>query len=388
MSRSIAFSLFFLAVFLQSGTYGLTFLLPELFTAFEANEKDVGAMLAITTLVTLATVYYAGHLSDLLGRMNTLGLSGFSTAIALTLYSTAKGIGLTLILASILIGFGWGLMYTLAPVVLTRLSSSSNRVQVFSFYSVFLMSGFGLSPVLASWMISKGFNIMDAFQLVAVLCIISGMLFVFLRASIENHSCDEAPNVRSRLSLSIIATIFRSPAWLPVVMVFLGACVFAGLNNFQTSIARTEGLDYADYFLAYTITTVLCRIFFAGFSGGKSPYRLIGVLQGVMCASALLFLFINGTLWIYITCAILFGVGYGASYPLLAAMAANDADEDLVPQTLQLFALTYFIGIFGFPYVAGWLIVDFSIPTLIIAVAMLAAVEATLALSRAGKTTR
>ena len=65
--------MFFLAVFLQSGTYGLTFLLPELFTAFEANEKDVGAMLAVTTLVTIITVYYSGHLSDLLGRMSTLG---------------------------------------------------------------------------------------------------------------------------------------------------------------------------------------------------------------------------------------------------------------------------------------------------------------------------
>ncbi len=380
--------MFFLAVFLQSGTYGLTFLLPELFTAFEANEKDVGAMLAVTTLVTIITVYYSGHLSDLLGRMSTLGLSGFSTAIALFLFSTAKGIGFALVVASALIGFGWGLMYTLAPVVLTRLSSSTNRVQVFSFYSVFLMSGFGLSPVFASWMTSRGFSITDAFQVVAVLCMLSGILFIFLKVPIESHAHAEEPNVRSRLSFSIIASIFRSRAWLPVVMVFLGASVFAGLNNFQTSIAKAEELNYADYFLAYTITTVLCRIFFAGLSGGKSPYLLIGLLQSVMCASALLFLFINGTPWIYITCAILFGIGYGASYPILAAMAANDANEDLIPQTLQLFALSYFIGIFGFPYVAGWLIVDFSIPTLIVVVAILAAIEATMAILRSRKMMR
>jgi len=168
-------------------------------------------------------------------------------------------------------------------------------------------------------------------------------------------------------------------------MVFLGASVFAGLNNFQTSIAKAEGLDYADYFLAYTITTVLCRIAFAKFSGGPSPYFVIAALQYVMCASALLFLFISGSQWIYIACAVLFGVGYGASYPILAAMAANDADEGLVPQTLQLFALTYFIGIFGFPYIAGWLIVGFSIPVLLVVVGLLAAIEATMALRRAAK---
>ena len=69
----------------------------------------------------------------------------------------------------------------------------------------------------------------------------------------------------------------------------------------------------------------------------------------------------------------------------LAAMAANDADEGLVPQTLQLFALTYFIGIFGFPYIAGWLIVGFSIPVLLVVVGLLAAIEATMALRRAAK---
>ena len=382
MSRPIVLALFFLAVFLQSGTYGLTFLLPELFAGFDANEKDVGKALLITTGVTLTTVYFSGHLSDLLGRMVTLGLSGFTIAVALMLYSVAESIGASLILASALIGFGWGLMYTLAPVVLTRLSGASNRVQVFSLYSVFVMSGFGLSPVFAAWMEVRGFSIRDAFQVVAVCCVLSGSLFLLLRIPIERHALAEAPNTRSRLSLFAVAAIFRSRGWLPVTMVLLGASVFAGLNNFQTSIAKAEGLDYADYFLAYTITTVICRVAFAGYNGGASPYRMIAGLQYVMAASALLFLIVDGSQWIYIACAILFGVGYGASYPILAAMAANDADEHLVPQTLQLFALTYFIGIFGFPYVAGWLIVDFNIPVLLIVVALLAAIEATMALIR------
>ena len=47
MSRPIVLALFFLAVFLQSGTYGLTFLLPELFAGFDANEKDVGKALLL-----------------------------------------------------------------------------------------------------------------------------------------------------------------------------------------------------------------------------------------------------------------------------------------------------------------------------------------------------
>ncbi|MEM7256313.1 MAG: MFS transporter, partial [Pseudomonadota bacterium] len=331
------------------------------------------------------TVYYSGHLSDLLGRMRTLGLSGYAIAVALFLYSSANDIGLSLMMASAFIGFGWGLMYTLAPVVLTRICSAERRVQIFSLYAVFLMSGFGLSPVFASWMTSNGHSITAAFQVIAVLCAISGTLFLLLKGPVNHHAVAEAPNARSRLSPGSVWAILQSRAWLPVVMVYLGASVFAGLNNFQTSIARAEGLNYADYFLTYTITTVICRFLFAGLSGGKSPYRLIGILQTIMCLSALLFLFINGNQSTYIACAILFGIGYGASYPILAAMAANDAQEDLLPQTLQLFSLTYFIGIFGFPYVAGWLIVDFSISVLIMVVALLAAIEAAMALVRSAK---
>ena len=302
--------------------------------------------------------------------------------MGLLLYAYASGIGLAALMASGLIGFGWGLMYTLAPVVLTRLVNSEARVQMFSLYAVFLMAGFGLSPVFASWLTTRGFGIADAFKLVAVFCAISGSIFLLLSRPTQRHAVINTPDNRSKLSLSAVVGVFRSSAWLPVVMVCLGASVFAGVNNFQTVIAESEGLNYADYFLVYTITTIICRVAFARFKGGASPYRVIGVLQTFMCFGVLLFLFINGSQAVYIACAILFAVGYGASYPVLAAMAANDANEELVPQTLQLFSLTYFIGIFGFPFIAGWLIVDFSISTLLLCVAILAAIEASMAFGR------
>lgn len=95
-----------------------------------------------------------------------------------------------------------------------------------------------------------------------------------------------------------------------------------------------------------------------GFRGGNNPYRTIALLQYVMCLSIALFIFSGASLALYLVVAALFGVGYGVSYPIPVAMAANDAREDLSAQTLQVFALTYFIGIFGFPLIAGWMIVE------------------------------
>ena len=381
-SRLVVLALYFLGIFLQAGTYGLTFMLPKLFADFGADEKDVGRMLAVTAVTTLVSVYYSGHLSDRLGRMPTLGLSGLAIAIALFLFGWAKGLGPALVVASALLGFGWSLFYTLGPVVLTRVTEPGERVRYFSLLSVFVMAGFGLSPVMASAMENAGLSISDAFFVMSVVCLASGALFLALTVPIRGLSLDTQQEPRSSLTASTVRRVLTSRGLVPVVMVCLGASIFAGMNNFQTVFAEAQGLNYSDFFLAYTITVVICRVLLTGFSGGGAPYAMIAALQYVMCASIVLFMFIDSSQPLYILVAVLFGIGYGASYPVLAAMAANDADDDLVPQTLQLFALTYFIGIFGFPFLAGWLIVEMSVPFLLIGIAILAAIEATMAAQR------
>ena len=364
MNRFLTFSVFLLAISLQAGAYGLTFMLPRLFESFGGNEKDVGLMLLITTGSTLLAVYYSGHLSDWFGRVMTLALACLFIAAALLLYAFASEIGTMTILASLSIGAGWGLTYALGPVVLTRLVLPDERVRYFAMHSVVVMAGFGLSPVMASQIIGAGGVMADAFLITAVLCTVSAALFLLLIRPIRDHAINPGSEASSRLSVRNIGTILSSRALLSILMVCLGASVFAGMNNFQTVFADARGLDYADYFLAYTTTVVVCRIALAKFKGGERPYLTIAALQYVMAASVLLFLFTGSHQPAYVVVAVLFGVGYGASYPILAAMAANDADEVLVPQTLQLFALTYFIGIFGFPLIAGSMIVEVGIAPL------------------------
>ncbi len=383
MSRFLMFTLFLIAVMLQGGAYGLTFMLPRLFDGFGADEKTVGAMLMITTVATLLSVYFYGHLSDRVGRVGALSLACISIAATLVFFGVASSVGAMLVIASMLLGWGWGITYALGPVVLTRLVTADERVRYFALNSVFLMAGFGLSPVMASKIEAAGGTVSDAFYITAGLCLISAALFFLLIRPVRAHSVNPGPEATSRLSIGVVGGIFRSTARIPVIMVFLGASVFAGMNNFQTVFADDRGLNYADFFLYYTITVVIFRIALARFKGGSNPYLTIAVLQYIMAGSVLLFLYLGNNQALYVLFAVLFGIGYGASYPILAAMAANDADEALVPQTLQLFALTYFIGIFGFPLVAGWLIVDVGTGALLVLVIAMVAIEATMAVFRA-----
>jgi len=383
MSRTITFAMYFLAIFLQAGAYGLTFMLPRLFAEFGASEKVVGAMLFITAVSTIVTVYFSGHISDKFGRVRTLAIACIAIALALFLYGYVSSVGIVLVVASINLGFGWGLTYSLGPIVLTRLVSAAERVRFFTLLSIFVMAGFGLSPVFASVLEGFGYPIQTAFYLIASLCLISAVLFFMLIQPIKRHALNPAPERSSRITLSTLRQVLKSRALLPVIMVCLGASVFAGLNNFQTVFADARGLNYATFFFVYTLTVVFFRLVLVKFKGGTNPYLTIAVLQYVMAASVVLFIFSGDSIPLYIAVAILFGLGYGASYPILVAMAANDAEEHLGPQTLQIFALTYFIGIFAFPLLVGWMIVEFGPTQVLVFVAVLAIIEATMALRRA-----
>ncbi|WVX47586.1 hypothetical protein ROLI_006570 [Roseobacter fucihabitans] len=382
ISRFLLFFLYFLAIFLQAGAYGLTFMLPRLFDSFGANEKIVGWMLLVTTVATIVTVYFSGHLSDLFGRLRTLAGACIAISVSLYLYGSLEVVGIWLVTASLLLGFGWGLTYSLGPIVLTRLVRADERVRFFTLISVFVMMGFGLSPVLASVLEGAGYSVRDAFYVTATLCIISATLFFFLDDPIKTHAINPRPEAPSRITLNALSGVVASRSLLPIVMICIGASVFAGMINFQTVFADARGLDYANFFLTYTITVVIFRLVLARFKGGQNPYRTIALLQYVMGLSIVVFIFSGAIFPLYLMVAFLFGIGYGISYPILVAMAANDAREDLGAQTLQLFALTYFVGIFGFPLIAGWMIVEVGTRPLLIVIAILAMMEATLALRR------
>ena len=383
MSRSLTFAMYFLAIFLQAGAYGLTFMLPRLFAEFGASEKVVGAMLFVTAIATIVTVYFSGHISDKFGRVRALGIACIAIAVSLFLYGYVSSVGLGLLVASISLGFGWGLTYSLGPIVLTRLVSSEERVRFFTLLSIFVMAGFGLSPVFASVLEGFGYPVQTVFYLTSILCVISAILFFILIKPIKVHALNPASERSSRITLSALRQVLKSRAILPVIMVCMGASVFAGMNNFQTVFADDRGLNYATFFFVYTLTVVFFRLVLVKFKGGNNPYLTIAMLQYVMAASVVLFIVSGDSIPLYISVAILFGLGYGASYPILVAMAANDAEEHLGPQTLQIFALTYFIGIFGFPLLVGFGMVEFGYTPVLVFLAILAFIEASMALRRA-----
>ncbi|MEP1198239.1 MFS transporter [Tateyamaria sp.] len=367
---------FMAACAMQSATYGLTFLLPELFAQIGGTTADVGSVLSVTALTTLAVVMFLGEATKRIGVMAPLAASGVICALSLILFARAASIDAMVYFAGGLLGLGWGLFYVLGPIALAQVLKPDQRVTQFTWLSTFVMAGIGVGPIIGYLVGAK-----LGFFLVSAACLICSASFAALTPHHRNLRVTRA-DVENDLSFRSATQVMTSRAWRPIVMVGLGASVFAAVLNFQTVYADANGLSYAVFFLVYTVTVIIGRLVMARFIGTHAPYGVISFLMAVMTAAVLVLLNQSSNMIVYIVASTLFGIGYGVAYPIVKAMAANDARPELTAATLQMFGLSYFVGVFGFPFVAGVVITTAGIPALLIIAALLSCVEGGLAYAR------
>ena len=302
MSFRVFSVLFMAASLLQSVTYGLTFLLPELFASIGGSTADVGSVLGITAVTTLGVVWLLGKITKRIGVMPPLALSGVLCAVSLTMFALATEVDGTVYLAGSFLGLGWGLFYVLGPIALAQVLPPERRVVQFTWLSAFVMTGIGCGPI-----IGFGIGIEATFYLVTAFCLICSAIFTFLVSRQAGLRVADVA-VEDDLSLRSAIPALRSPAWRPIVMVGLGASVFAAVSNFQTVYAETSGLNYSTFFLFYTATVIVGRLSMARLIGSRAPYGVIAALMSIMLAAILILLIQSPNNLVYILASILFGL--------------------------------------------------------------------------------
>jgi MFS family permease len=371
-----------MASFFCGGGYGATFLLPVLFEGFGAGTELVGIVLGAAAISTLLTVAYAGHISDLIGRAPSVGLSGLLLAAANAGFALSGGDAAVLIVAGIVAGIGWGLFYCLSAIILAVLVEPSSRARMFLVSHACLMAGIGSAPLLAPFMESMGAPLALAFLLVAAGTTFSGLALFAIAPAIRREEGVRKVEGVARLSLRAMRLILASEARFPIIMVGLGACVFAGFHAYQTVIAEAAGVDYAYFFSIYALTVVSFRVVLAVTAPKVPLYLASAWLLAAMTAGSALFLVLGGSLVLYALAAFLLGIGYGIAYALIKAIVANEAPEGLAPQAMQLFNLSYFVGVFAFPGLGGLIIAEFGAMTFVAIMAVLALIECAIAIQR------
>lgn len=385
MRASHAYFLFVGSLF-TAGGYGATFLLTEHFRAMGGSEIDTSTTLGGAMVGTLIGVPLVGWYAKKLKAARMGAMGAVSVAVGYGLLSLLHTLTPLIALAGFFLGIGWGIFYLAAPMALSERVSDQDRGFWFTRFGAFQMAGIGFSPIIATALVRQlGFTTSGTFGLIAGATLFAAVLLLIFE-SLSPHT--QATNAQNGNWVRALPTLLSSRAVYPILMVGLGACVFSGMLTFQSSLVRGTDLAAGTYFAVYAITVVVARFILAPIISRADGDRVAVLLLALMILGIVTAFGLGFGLIVQIASAILLGLGYGLVYTVIQTQAVNDAPAEQRSAALTWFVVAYFLGIFGFPVLGGWLIVTVGIPGFLTAVLAFAVAEMVLALIRGRGTER
>jgi MFS family permease len=353
--RHGSFILLYGACLAIAGSYGLILLLPSFVTSAGGSAARAGLIYWFGAIGAIGSLLLGGRVTRRTGPIRAALTGAVLYAVAAAMIAATANLGVALA-AGVLLGAGWALFFTSVPIVASALVSETDRTFAFLVLAGFNALGMGLTPVIGRQMVASGFSYRAVFILAAVLSIVAAVGFaaLLLLRSARERTSGGRPDGEDKV-LGPIREVLASPLYL--IMVLLGACVFTTLTVYQTTFASTRGMNSAFFYLFYTLGVIAPRFTVSRRIGRMNPARATTALLAGMCVALALFLLVGHDVVLYATCSVLVGICYGLAYPLIQAQAADRAPEGQRHWVLWYFSLAYFIGVYGFPVLAG-LIID------------------------------
>jgi MFS family permease len=259
-------------------------------------------------------------------------------------------------LASLVQGVGWGLFLTQGPICLSTTVTANTRAYFFTIYGAYNTLGLGLAPILSHWLFAR-LNVAHG-EFYFVSCAAASFAFIAsARAAFDNAGYRASAGGTSAAGDASthprIREVWRYPSVYFVGMVFMCACIFTSMMNFQATFANAYGIDYTVFYGFYSLAVVLSRFFLSKPLGLVPVCRSVPGLAGLMLLAIAAMFFAESSIVCYAGGALLLGISYGLLYPTIQAQAANGVPGSLRAQALILFSLSYMVARYLFPYVGA-----------------------------------
>ncbi|VIO69951.1 hypothetical protein CI1B_30700 [Bradyrhizobium ivorense] len=361
-----------------AASYGSSFFLVDALQSIRQSATTAGAVISTGTIATILCSLVAGRIAESLGLMRAITVAAVMMAVAMICFASASTLTLFAYVGGLFLGIGWSGFYMLAPLQVLGHVRAEARIKYLTLLSGSQMLGIGLAAPLARTVAETAGSYIAVYALFAAACLVAAMLLELAGRGLAQAPQTKLPTIR--LTLEGVLKAFKSNTRYPIIMNGLGACVFAGLSTFQALYAASRSQSADTFFLVFTLTAVFMRFAVAPIIGKVRLERVAAVL--VICTIAGLFiLFVNvGSTANYIFGTMMFALGYGLSYSTLNSMVVYIADTDGTSLAIasQVFTLSYFIGLFGFPYIAGQIVKAGSFDNLLIGMMVLIVANAVL----------
>jgi MFS family permease len=346
-----------------STAYGILLLLPLYVQELGGNEANFGVVLSGATVTAVLCI-------GVLIRYPVALRPHAVVAIAIAVYGTgAAGASLVigtwtpLVGVGVLLGTAWAVVYTATPMAMSEMVTDEGRATYFGYLTGTQQVGIGAGPVVARVLVETNLGFRGTFLAAGAICLAAvaltvavGFLTPDVRAACAWDRKGVAPNACSVPFGEAVRRILRSEAVFSLVMILLFACLFTSMIQFQTTFAGSRGLDYAVFYVTYTVAVIFSRFVLAGMATRFDARLVVASAVSVMALAVAAFLVVGSSALLYGTASALLGLGYGLALPSVQAQAVNVSEESVRSRVLPMTGLLFQAAILGFPLIAGWVI--------------------------------
>ena len=375
--------LLLLATFGVSTAFGMLLLLPLYVQQLGGNEANFGVVLSAATVTAILCIGLLIRYPDALRPHTVVAIAIALYGLGATAASFMTGTWTPLVGVGVLLGTAWAVVYTATPMVMSEMVTDEGRAAYFGYLTGTQQVGIGAGPLVARVLVETDLGFRGTFLTAGAICMVAvaltvavGYLTPAVRSASSRAGGGLAPTASAVPFGEALRRILRSEAVYSLALILLFACLFTSMTQFQTTFARTQGLDYAVFYLTYTAAVSFSRFVLASIAARFDAKLVIASAVSVMALAVAAFLAVGSSALYYGAASALLGLGYGLALPSVQAQAVNVSEEAVRTRVLPMAGLLFQAAILSFPLFAGWVIVSLGYATLFAVLVSLALVQA------------
>lgn len=304
--------------------------LPPYVKSLGASDSTLGWLTATATISTLITRPLAGLLLDSLGRRGVF-LSGLvlMTAVSAAMYFFP--IVVIILALRFVHGLGWGIASTAGSTIAADYIPKIRFGEGMGFFSLSASIGMAVSPAIALSLSPKAMFITATSFMAA-----SILLALFLNyKKIENKGGAKKGWQNP----------YEKAAMIPALVSALIAIPFGATVTFMALYAAERGIDnIGPFFTVYALTMMATRPIVGKFVD-KNGHNLIVPLALCALGAALVLLAQSTSMTLFLTSAILYGLGQGSVFTSTQVLAVLNSPPDRVGAANATFFTGFDAGI-------------------------------------------
>ena len=316
------------------------------------GEFGIGLTIAVFAGAAIIARPFLGRIADRYGR-RVLLVGGASLAGLTGIAASQVSEFWQLLLLRSVMGIGEAAVFVGAATLIADLSPRDRRAEGASYFSVAVFGGIGIGPIIGELILDdtqfeRAFVVAGLFALAAAVVALFAPARVAPLDAVDDTIASAAPESGRR-------RIMHPAALMPGVVLASGVAAFATFGAFIPEYSREVGLATSGgLFAAYSVTSVLVRIFGATLPERLGPRRAVTIALG-MLGIGLSILAIVPTIAALWVASVFVGIGMAFNYPSLLALTVNRASDSDRAWAISSFTMFFEVGsVFGGLFIGGF----------------------------------